>query len=381
MSDAGVVHARYEAFAEGFLVPLLRGGATRVERPLSPMMLAHFEVARPTDDALDRSLYDALHAAASELAPVRRIPYPDRGALAIAMAAHDLLLLTDPALDRAFARGARPTILGWVDALLEAAGPPRTRGAALARHPVVDRLLELRREDVVVKNWVSTYRFAGRLPPWNVVAVPRLRRVRESREQKPVTTLFGEVGEEAELDLGARVARMIAASPATHLVRLGRDGVPGLGAAALGLLEDPSLRGGVARALAARGFARSAEALGLALGDLHRRRTPGPLLAPLAALCIEVGQLGALDARLPELPVRAAGPGLELFLAFLVEVAEAPGALAPWLELPPPDAARFDLLHARFAAGIESDVRTYARGLVDRASGAAPAAPHPEARP
>ena len=381
MSDAAAVHARYEAFASGFLLPLLRGGPTLVDRALPPGMLAHFAAARPADLEVDRGIYDALHAAASEVAPVRRLPYPNTGLMAVAMAAHDLLLVTDPSLDRAFARAARPTLLEWVDALLEAAGSPRTRGEALVRHPVVDRVLSLAREDVVVRNWASTYRFYGRAVPWNVVAAPRLRRVREERTRTPVRALLASLPHGAELGAERRFARLLAASPLTHLLRFADAGAPPLGGAALGLLGDASLRGGVARALHARGVAHVAEPLGTLLEDLYTGGAPPALLFAAVSLALELALLDALGPPSEAPAPRPRAPGALVFEAVVAELLRAPGPFGPQLELPPHDAQRLGDRVARERAHLPAVTLSSARALLDHAGREPASAPTPEAHP
>jgi hypothetical protein len=167
----------------------------------------------------------------------------------------------------------------------------------------------------------------------------------------------------------------------THLLRLGREEAPALGAAALGLLADASLRAGVARALQARGVPDSAEALGRSLGDLHGRRAPGPLLAALLSLCLELGQLEAVEGRMEPLASVTHGPGAELFAAVLASVGPEHTPLAPLLELSPADAASFARLRSSLAESLPAEVLSFARALLADASRAPSPAPPPEARP
>jgi hypothetical protein len=179
--EATKVHALYEQFVTGFLHPLFVGGTAQLTRPLSASVAEHFSLAQPVDPNVEQDIRIWMHRLASEVAAVDDVPFPDAGAVQVAMALHNLTILTDPMLDRTFSRGARRPILEWTAAIIEQIPAPQTRGEALARHAVLQRALEAEREDTVVKNWAYTYRFFGRPPPANVTAMPRLRFVREEK--------------------------------------------------------------------------------------------------------------------------------------------------------------------------------------------------------
>lgn len=337
MSDASrEMQARFDAFAGEFLSPLLSGGSVLVSQPLSPGMLEHFAFARPSDADTDRAIFDALHAAASHVAPVRTIPWPDVGIAAVAMACHDLVAVTDPALDRWLARSSRDRMLGWVDFFVERAGPPRTRGAVLARHAIVSRVLLLRRADVVVKNWAYTYRFFGRPVPKRVVAMPRLRMVREEKSERDILDLWASL--EDELSIEPRLRALVARSPLTEI--LSTDRFPDLrfGVALLAVLSDDLLRNGVARALVAQGD-RVAKPLGRAIRQLAGSKPPERLLFYAIALAFEIHVIATLDAGGRAVPPFA-GPeddDAKLFAAILPAMLGAPDDLAALLELSPGD--------------------------------------------
>ena len=270
---------RFERFFSEFLRPLLEGGEVEIARPLPPADLEHFALAVSSDLETERAVYSALHRAASEIAPIRRLPFPDRGTMALAMAAHNLLFLTDPALDRAFSRGARPEILRWADSLIEEAGPPRTRLEVLSRHALVDRLLLLVRDDVQIKNWASTYRFCGRSVPGNVVALPRLRRVRSETSRRDIGMLMSELEESASVDAGAHLERLVKRAAITELFYLREDSPLAFGAVSLSALASDSLSAGVARRMVARGFQLSIVPLGHALRRIHEAESPSEWMA------------------------------------------------------------------------------------------------------
>lgn len=271
--------ARFERFASHFLRPLLEGGEVEVARPLPPTDLDHFALAASSDLDVDQAIYGALHRTASEIAPIRRLPFPERGTLALAMAAHNLLFITDPHLDRAFSRGARPEVLGWVDTLIEAVGIPRTRAEVLSRHALVDRLVLLAREDVIVKNWASTYRFHGRSVPGNVVALPRLRRVRRETSLRDLSALLVEFDASTNLDAAQRMRAIIKRAAITEFLHLREESELAFGAVNLAALADSSLAAGVARQLVARGLEHAVVPLGRACILLREADTPPAWLA------------------------------------------------------------------------------------------------------
>lgn len=291
--SAAARQARYERFAADFLRPLLEGGEVQVGRPLPPGDLEHFALASSSDLEVDQAIYSALHRTASIIAPVKRIPYPDRGTLALAMAGHNLVFITDPHLDRAFSRGARPEILAWADALIEAADAPRTRSEVLSRHAIVNRLLLLAREDVTVKIWAATYHFQGREVPRNVVAMPRLRRVRKKRERHPLLELFSAVDESTPFEVQPSFEALLARSPITELFHLEGHTKLRLGGAALAALADPSIAAGVARRVVNRGLAGAVTTLGGAVRRLHEDGAPPAMLAVAIGFVVRVFRVDA----------------------------------------------------------------------------------------
>ncbi|RLB51217.1 MAG: hypothetical protein DRJ42_17300 [Deltaproteobacteria bacterium] len=351
MNDATKTQLAYEDFAARFVRPLLTGeGPTVVGRPLTPGMLDHFAVASSSDSETDRVIYDFLHGSASELTPVRALHWPERGSVALAMAAHDLIAVTDPKLDRAFARGARDDVLEYVDWLIDAAGAPATRGEALCRHALIGRFLSLSRADVVVKNWAYTYRFFGRPVPPRVVAMPKVRMVRQEKTEPSLLDVFQ--GLEADLPLRRRLRELVRRSPVTQMLRTDLFGAPNIGQAALAVLSDDVLRGGIARRLVRDGAAVM-KPFGEALEALYQGRPPPQLLFYLIALIYEVHVVAILGARAGQRSPFgvATDPGAKLFAAILPALLGAPDDLESFLDLDPDD-----LTAVRKAAGTMDGV-------------------------
>lgn len=369
----------YERFAGSFLAPLLGakdedgapiGEQVVVGRPLGPGVLEDFAATRPSDPQLDAALFDALHAQASELAPVEALPYPERGTIALSVACYNLLAMTDPALDRALARRARPVVLQWVDALLDAVDAPSTRGEVLSRHAVVSRFLLLRRHDVVVTNWAYTYRYYGRPVPPRVVAWPKLRRVETSERQRELRELLQAIDAEGTLAIESRLRTLLSRSPATELLRTDLASDLRFGTAPLAMLSDPDLRYGLARELARQGLGRVAEPLGRALDALDANETPPQWLSPALALVWEVHALGCLEAHRGEVrePTSPSYPA-RVFLAVLPAVVRAaPGGIGALMELSEDDRNRLQERASALSRAVGMRANEKAWSLVKRLS-------------
>jgi len=360
VSEARKIQVRFEELAAGFLLPLLRGGDVRVGRPLSPGMLESFALSRPADTDVDATIIELLCAEAAALAPVRSVPWPDRGAMAITMACHDIAIVTDPALGRWLARGSRSKVLQWIDWLIEAAGHPITRGEALVRHAVLSRFLSLERPDTVASNWGFTHRYLGRPVPDGFFARPRFVEMRSSR--RALVELVKELDE--EVGTWRRLATLIERSPVTQL--LWTELVPDLrlGTAALAVLSDDLLRAGIARSLAAQG-SRVATPLGRALRVLAEQRPPPSMLYYVLALIYEVHVIAIFDGK----PLAHSDtPEAALFTAVLPALLGAPDDLGALLELDSDDLGmlrRQAPIHDR-TAGPEAS--RYAVALIDFAA-------------
>nr|MDQ3037376.1 hypothetical protein [Myxococcota bacterium] len=254
MSDPPQSHQKlqeaYDALVVGFLAPLMSGDVALLDRPVAPGALEYFAQTRAGSAEAESRIFDALHRWGSEVASIDTVPWPSRDLVAMAMVLHDLLFLTDPSLDRLFARGARAVVTTWIDRLLDTIEPPSTRGDALARHAMLEAFFATKRRDTVVRNWAYTYRFYGRPPPANVVALPRLRFVREEHTEIDVMPLFAKLDEESDLGLSVRLRDVVARSPVTELCSPSRFGPLRFGLASLRVLADDALRGGIARAIA-----------------------------------------------------------------------------------------------------------------------------------
>jgi hypothetical protein len=295
LTEPRALQQAYDALVVDFVLPLLEGAEAKLSRPIAPACASYFAQTRSGSSDADARIFDALHRGASEIATIETLRWPSMGLLALSAAMYDLLVATDPALDRAFARGARTEIRDWARGWLALVGLPATRGEALARHVLVERFAALRRKDVVVRNWAYTYRFFGRPVPANVVAFPKLRFV---KQEETVRQLEAILERENDPDLAAlglpTLAREIAArSPVTELLRLPAAPSFQFSTSTLAVLSDRAIRGAVAGHLLKDEW-RSASVLGAALVAPPLLDQPG-LLAIAVQLVLEMHLVSALD--------------------------------------------------------------------------------------
>jgi hypothetical protein len=171
-------------FVSGFLLPLVRGGAVRVARPLG---LAGVERLVAAGTALEpeasRALGEARRLVASRLLPGLPPPPLDQVTLCLGAALHDLLALSHPGLEGPRAP-IRHRAIASVALELASLGAPRSAREAVNRHSLLSRLPEIVRVDRTVHFWIGQQSFVGRRPPRRVMALPALRRVRIERTDR-----------------------------------------------------------------------------------------------------------------------------------------------------------------------------------------------------
>lgn len=303
MSDGEKLQRRYDELVAGFIAPLVTGGTVRVEQPHAPGAIGYYEHANTGDANANAIIYDALHRHAATIAPVRSVPWPDRDLLLIAMAEVNLVHVTDPALERVFARGARKKVVDWIDQIVEAIAPPNTRADALSRHALLDPFPALRRKDIVAKSWAYTYRFIGRPTGSSLLSRPLFGKFpKEQASLHDVVSLLGVLDSTSGLGTERRLRELLARSPVTELVRLDLCESFRFGLATLSVLSDDALRGGIAREIVSRGEWKAAPRLGRALGDPLLGHAPPAHLYFALALCFEVQMTATLDVPGPALP-------------------------------------------------------------------------------
>lgn len=292
MADPKMQEA-YDGLVERFVLPLVEGGQVEVGRPLAPGCAAFFAASTPSSEDARLRIYTALIDAADEIHDVDMVPWPSGTLLWLGAAAHNLCALTDPSLDRMFVRGARDTIGAWTDRWLELIPPPLTRGDALARHALLSPLLALKRTDTVVKNWAYTYRFFGRRPPANVVALPTLRFVKTFESEVGIDALI-ERGDSLHdsLHLEERRRALLSRSPVSELLSCTTLPAFRFSIATLTVLGDVGLRSGIAKGLA--GLDGAGEVIAAALSQPELSAEPA-LLRIALSFALELHMVRALD--------------------------------------------------------------------------------------
>src|SRR5450631_969283 len=178
-------------FVAEFLLPLVRGGALRVGRPLGPRAVARVTelVARasrdPTDDEAEpiAMLGAGRRAVAGRHLPAVAAPPLDEVTVRLGAALHDLLALAHPDLvGPGLARRQEQIALAAFE--LASVGSPSSAREAVNRHSLLGRIPEIVRVDRTVRFWLGHRTFVGRTPPGRIMALPSLRRVRVDRASR-----------------------------------------------------------------------------------------------------------------------------------------------------------------------------------------------------
>lgn len=363
MADARKLQEIYDALVGRFVLPVLEGGEGQLDRPIAPACFTHFVDATATSPEVDDRIFDALHRAASGMVPVETIRWPSPGLIALAAAAHDLLALTDPSLEGFFARGARTTILSWVDAWTRLVPAPATRGEALARHALLAPLLGARRKDVVVRTWLYTYRFQGRALPFAEDVLPGFLKRGSEETSMGLAGMLKAVEQRSQLDLRSRLEALIARSPVTELLTAPSRKRFQLGLASLAVLSDPALRGAIAREIAAGDEWDAASALGAAVAAPRLGKEKKLLAIGVRLLC-EIQQTRALDLREEAIPSKL-DAGQLLYAALLPAMLEHPRTIEELRLLDDGDRAKLQLRAEKLRPRVKAEHLAQAQAWLD----------------
>jgi hypothetical protein len=255
------------SFVAEFLLPLVRGGALRVGRPLGGRAVERvLELAREVgrDAATDAAepiaaLALGRRAIAARLLPAVAAPPLDEVTVRLGAALHDLLALAHPDLAGPGV-GRRQEQIAAAALALASVGPPRSVREAVNRHSLLARLGEIVRVDRTVKFWLGRQTFVGRTPPGRIMALPSLRRVRVERSSR---SWLREIGIPAVGRL-AFLALNVASPLGEALDPLRLDPPLGWGRV-LPVLRFPGLARAVAGAAVEIGVERAGDALAGAL--------------------------------------------------------------------------------------------------------------------
>jgi len=272
-------------FIEGFVRPMVVGGAVRVGRPLCTRARS---VRAQLSDASPTVAGDVLGLARGVLARLgvrTRIDALGETDLSLAMVWHDLLSLTHPGTsDSSRRRACRAT-----RTTLDHVGPARTARDALARHALLGRLAEVGRVDTTVTFWAGQTQWYGQPPPWRATVWARVRHVRTASERTPLASLLAALDHgDPRLDLAPVARAALACSPITDLAMAERA-VPSpfeWTNGAVGVVAESELRGLAARCVLrgdrlSEGHARVA-AIERATGAVAGKLAPAAAVALVA---------------------------------------------------------------------------------------------------
>ena len=257
-------------FVSDFLLPVVRGGAVHVGRPIGLPAVDRMLRDLPLVDgaALDR-LAACRIASATRVAPVVAPPPFDETTVRLAAALHDLLALGHPELGGT--RSRRTDRVAAAALELASVGAPRSASEAVNRHSLLARLPEIVRVDRTVHFWLGRQTFVGRRVPPRVTALPTLRRVRVEQTSRSWLREIGipVVGRQAFLALNV-------ASPLGEALDPLRLEPPIAWGRILPVLRFPTLARVVAGQAVAIGVDRSGDALADALYRFASFHDPPP---------------------------------------------------------------------------------------------------------
>lgn len=209
------------SLTERLLVPLMRGGEVRLVEPVGEARAVELSKSL-SGTHLFHEVEELRLEAARSWAPVDDLGDVASDEWLLLAALNDLMQLTNPALVQGVrARHRRARLARLVERVIDRAGPPRTVGAALSRHALFSRVVDLSRVDTEVSWWTGSDRFVGHVPPERLLLWPRLRKVRQSEERVRLAEMVP--ANAAEFD--ALLSRWLGATPLTTLGTSHKSGV------------------------------------------------------------------------------------------------------------------------------------------------------------
>ncbi len=333
-----------DEFVSAFVEPLVLGGRVVVDGLIAPTALVAWTRSPHPDATRLVRICDVARRRLLRLGTVGPLDTLPLDALALAAVWYDLLAMTHP--EAAGRSGLRKVARHWCVALLEWVKAPVSRSEIALRHAVLSRLGDLGRVDTHVEFWAGYADFVGVAPPKALVALPTVRRVRESRRRVDLFSLLAalEVKGSATSDVPelTDVTRAaLAASPLTDILLADRPApwtfrwTP----SSINAIADGAIRGTAHRAVLARG-ASSVRALEQATLTAMRMGAPRAVAETLLRFHLEMLCLDALGHRGVVTPSSVAGgapqgsvTSVSQPLAMDAYLRLGPERAAPWLGL------------------------------------------------
>ncbi len=345
-----------EHFLASFVVPLVRGGAIHVGKPLTETQVV--AIAQNLGHA-SVPLVDADEARTETIAELVVRPPSfvlDEDEVFLAAALHNLLFLEHPRVDSWLTLDSRVERVRDVAARFASRPRATDRYRILARHGLLHNLFDLSRKDIKLSWWTGSARYFGQQPPTRLKRWASVRRVSEETSSVGFESLLGDP------DVEPVVAQLLSLSPLTDLLTQPRDAPPLSWETAVVVLRDREL----ARAVAYRALSgpppdallAPAARYAAAFERFLEKRPPAADIRAVAAFLVHLNALLAvaesrdrdLDAPSPLLttvlaPERAARRprGLGTFFALPDVLAEIEPALAV-----PPGMAEEDAYRRRW---------------------------------
>ncbi|HEY7376640.1 MAG TPA: hypothetical protein VIF57_31060 [Polyangia bacterium] len=258
-------------FVSDFLLPVVRGGAAHVGRPLGlDLVMRMIEQPPPVVEAAALEKLAACRAASATRVSALSEPPPfDENTARLGAALHDLLALGHPEVGGGRSRRAEQVATAALE--LASIGAPPSAREAVNRHSLLARLPEIVRVDRTVHYWLGRLSYVGRRPPPRVTTMPKLRRVRVEETSRSWLREIGipVVGRAAFLALNV-------ASPLGEALDPLRLDPPVAWGRILPVLRFPTLARVVAGQAVAIGVDRSGDALADALYRFASFHDPPP---------------------------------------------------------------------------------------------------------
>lgn len=186
------VGRRFEELGRSVLGPLVLGGTVRLVRPVGVALA--LELGRGGRTLADADLASRIDVArvrqARLLAPLDTLPPPDEDEWLLVAALNDLLQASNHELSGPLTRGRHARVLEGALGMCGRVAPPRSIGAALARHATLARSFEIIRIDTRVAWWTGQATFRGQSPPARLLSWPELRRVRVEPKRVALPDMF-----------------------------------------------------------------------------------------------------------------------------------------------------------------------------------------------
>lgn len=264
---------RAENLFEHFIAPLILGGELAPGKILGARKALAIGIQRSvTNIDLASHVEIARIRIARKIAPIDRIAPLTAQEWALAACLHDIVQSTHPGLSGFFRKDAGRRILGLVNLALDRIAAPSNARAALSRHTIFSRVLEIGRTDTRVSWWTGSEVFRGSEPPPRLLSWPELRRVHVDRTVHPLSDLPVDPKDIDSKLFYDTIRRFISLSPVTDLATANRTDIAfAWSVPTLALVSSPVGRTLAARAIRNGSLQQKINALDVATNDLQMK--------------------------------------------------------------------------------------------------------------